>query len=197
MQKTENYGLNKPDLEDFYNVEDFNENMDVLDAKMKEIEEKADPEVVQGHIANTDNPHEVTKEQVGLGSVPNVSTNNQTPTYTVLSDNAELSSGEKLSTAFGKIAKAVKSLISHLANTSNPHSVTKSQVGLGNCNNTADSAKSVKYATTAGSANAVAWGNVSGKPSTYAPSSHSHDYVPTSGGSISGNLKVTDRKSVV
>ena len=33
---------------------------------------------------------------------------------------------------------------------------------------------SVKYATTAGSANSVAWGNVSGKPSTFTPSSHSH-----------------------
>jgi hypothetical protein len=56
-----------------------------------------------------------------------------------------------------------------------PHSHAKSEVGLGNVDNTADSAKSVKYATTAGSANAVAWGNVSGKPSTYAPSSHTHD----------------------
>lgn len=33
----------------------------------------------------------------------------------------------------------------------------------------------VAYASSAGSANAVAWGNVSGKPSTYAPSSHTHD----------------------
>lgn len=33
----------------------------------------------------------------------------------------------------------------------------------------------VAYASSAGSANSVAWGNVSGKPSTYAPSSHTHD----------------------
>lgn len=31
------------------------------------------------------------------------------------------------------------------------------------------------YANVAGSANAVAWGNVSGKPSTFAPSAHSHN----------------------
>lgn len=31
------------------------------------------------------------------------------------------------------------------------------------------------YANTAGTANSVAWGNVSGKPSTFAPSSHSHN----------------------
>ena len=54
----------------------------------------------------------------------------------------------------------------HIANKSNPHGVTKAQVGLGNVDNTADSAKSVKYATSAGSANSVAWGNVSGKPSS-------------------------------
>lgn len=33
----------------------------------------------------------------------------------------------------------------------------------------------VAYASSAGSANAVSWDNVSGKPSTYAPSSHTHD----------------------
>ena len=38
--------------------------------------------------------------------------------------------------------------------------------------------QSVKYATNAGSANAVAWGKVTGKPSSYPPSSHSHDYLP-------------------
>lgn len=59
--------------------------------------------------------------------------------------------------------------------TPSSHTHSKSEVGLGNVDNTADSAKSVKYATTAGSANAVAWGNVSNKPSTYAPSSHTHD----------------------
>lgn len=34
--------------------------------------------------------------------------------------------------------------------------------------------QSVKYATSAGSANAVAWSKVTGKPSTYAPASHNH-----------------------
>ena len=51
-------------------------------------------------------------------------------------------------------------------------SYSKGEVGLGNVDNTADSAKSVKYATSAG---AVAWANVSGKPTTFAPSAHNHD----------------------
>lgn len=57
----------------------------------------------------------ITKANVGLGNVPNVATNDQTPTYTAASANANLTSGEKLSVAMGKIAKAISSLISHLA----------------------------------------------------------------------------------
>ena len=49
--------------------------------------------------------------------------------------------------------------------------ITKESIGLGNVDNTADSAKNVRYAASAG---AVAWGNVSGKPSTFPPSSHTH-----------------------
>lgn len=70
--------------------------------------------------------------------------------FTVQADLAELTGTEDRKTFFGKIAKAVSTLIAHINNKSNPHGVTKAQVGLGNCNNTADSAKSVKYATTAG-----------------------------------------------
>lgn len=49
----------------------------------------------------------LTKSNIGLGNVPNVSTNDQTPTYTMATALSQLSSGEKLSTAFGKIAKAI------------------------------------------------------------------------------------------
>lgn len=103
---------------------------------------------VSTHMENTSNPHGVTKTQVGLGNVPNVTTNNQTPTYTASSSNVNLTSGETLSVAFGKIAKAVSSLISHLSNTSNPHSVTKAQVGLGSVLNTGDSATPLSGGTT-------------------------------------------------
>ena len=46
-------------------------------------------------------------------------------------------------------------LSGHAENKENPHDVTKSQIGLGNVDNTADSAKSVKYATSAGAASKV------------------------------------------
>jgi hypothetical protein len=40
MEYTQNYNLKKPGQEDFYNVEDFNENADIIDQKLKEIEDK-------------------------------------------------------------------------------------------------------------------------------------------------------------
>ena len=56
-----------------------------------------------------------SKSEVGLSNVPNVATNDQTPTYSASSSLSALSSGEKLSVAFGKIAKAVSTLISHIS----------------------------------------------------------------------------------
>lgn len=85
--------------------------------------------VLEDHKADNSNPHGVTAAQVGLGNVPNKSTNNQQPTYTEATTLAALESGETLATAFGKIAKAVVDLIAHIANKSNPHGVTASQAG--------------------------------------------------------------------
>lgn len=67
-------------------------------------------------------------------------------------------------------------------------SYSKGEVGLGNVDNTADSAKSVKYATSAGSAGAVAWANVSGKPTTFAPSAHTHNDLYYQKSEVDGKL---------
>lgn len=48
---------------------------------------------------------EITKAHIGLSEVPNVSTNNQAPTWTVAAENANIASGEKMSAIMGKIAK--------------------------------------------------------------------------------------------
>ncbi len=83
---------------------------------------------LDAHIGNKDNPHGVTKEQVGLGNVPNVSTNDQTPTYAAAAVLATLSPGEKMSAAFGKIKLAITALINHIGDKRNPHGVTAAQV---------------------------------------------------------------------
>ena len=58
--------------------------------------------------------------------------------------------------------------------------------------------QSVNYATTAGTANAVAWGNVSGKPSTFSPSAHTHtpsqvglSNLSSNGNALAGNFTAT------
>ena len=69
---------------------------------------------LKAHIENKQNPHGVTAEQVGLGSVPNVGTDDQTPNHTIAQSLTALTPKEKLSVAMGKIARAVQSLIDHL-----------------------------------------------------------------------------------
>lgn len=135
-------------------------------------------EAVESHTTNKSNPHGVTKSQVGLSNVPNVTTNNQTPTFSQASARANIASGEKLSTIFGKIAKyfadlktvafsgsyndlsnkpsipasvAVKGSAETSYRTGNVN-ITPANLGITVVNNTADSDKNVKHATTAESA---------------------------------------------
>lgn len=72
--------------------------------------------------------HTHTKADVGLGNVPNVATNDQTPTYSDTTSLQTLSSGEKLNIALQKIKCAITNLINHLNNKNNPHGVTASQI---------------------------------------------------------------------
>lgn len=73
---------------------------------------------------------------------------------------------------------------------------TKAEVGLGNVDNTADKDKSVKYATSAGSAgtaSSVNWSGVKNPPTTYAPSAHTHgsgDITSLSADKITGVIGI-------
>ena len=73
---------------------------------------------------------------------------------------------------------------------------TKAEVGLGNVDNTADKNKSVKYATSAGSAgtaSSVDWSGVKNPPTTYAPSAHTHgsgDITSLSADKITGVIGI-------
>lgn len=110
--------------------------------------------------------------EVGLGNVPNVATNDQTPTYTEASTLATLTSGEKLSVAFGKIKKAITDLISHIANTSNPHAVTAEQAG-------AAPTSHASTATTYGKATSSNYGHVKLSASTSSTSGASSGVAAT------------------
>lgn len=115
----------------------------------KEIESTIETNVIKKmiqHLINFANPHKVTKEQVGLGNVENLSINDQIPIYEEAEKLENISSGEKISTAFGKIKRAITSLIAHINNFDNPHKLTKNQIELGNVNNTSDVDKPVSTA---------------------------------------------------
>ena len=137
--------------------------------------------------------------------------------FTEQTNLTDIQSGESRNTFFGKIAKAVSELISHInvkASTSatghvklSDSSAVTDSTGLAlpateknasisgtmanqiselntDVNKKQDAStaittsnigsQSVKYATSAGSANAVAWSKVTGKPSSYTPASHNH-----------------------
>ena len=87
------------------------------------------------HVENHSNPHEVTKAQVGLGNVPNVSTNNQTPTFLSTPNLEELTSGETMRVLFTKLKAAVKALIDHIAG-DNPHGTTPASIGAATASHT-------------------------------------------------------------
>ena len=77
------------------------------------------------HLADTTNPHAVTKSQVGLGNVENKSSEDI---------RGELTS-KNVTDALGYTPAKITDLASHTSNKSNPHSVTKAQIGLGNVEN--------------------------------------------------------------
>ena len=115
----------------------------------KEIESIIETNIIKKflqHILNYNNPHEVTKEQIGLGNVENLEMNDQTPTYEEAEELENILSGEKISTTFGKIKRAITSLIAHVNNFDNPHKTTKIQIDLGNVDNTSDIDKPVSTA---------------------------------------------------
>lgn len=65
--------------------------------------------------------------------------------------NAIISATDSVLSAFGKLQAQItanlSTLTSHTSNTSNPHSVTKAQVGLSNVDNTSDANKPISTAT--------------------------------------------------
>ena len=64
--------------------------------------------------------------------------------YATSSESVEMTNGTDLQTKMNAVDQTISS---HTSNTSNPHNVTKSQVGLGNVDNTSDANKPISTAT--------------------------------------------------
>jgi hypothetical protein len=87
------------------------------------VDAKADESALTAHTSAANNPHSVTKAQLGLGNVDNT---------------ADASKPISTATQTALTAKADQSaLTAHTGNTTNPHAVTKAQVGLADVTNDA------------------------------------------------------------
>ncbi len=132
---------------------------------------------IDAHLADNDNPHSVTAEQIGLGAVDNTSDANKpvsgpqaaalalkanlaspalsgvptAPTAVLGTTTSQLATTQFVQAAINANAAGdadtAGDLAEHLADTANPHAVTASQVGLGNVDDTADLDKPVSTAT--------------------------------------------------
>ena len=111
---------------------------------------------VEQHIANRNNPHGVTKSQVGLGSVDNIQQASKQEFNAHSSDGTRhVTSQERTkwnSKAEGSHTHSTTDIVglqayissanSHMGNRNNPHGVNKAQVGLGNVDNVQQAPKS-------------------------------------------------------
>ena len=101
---------------------------------------------LNAHIADKNNPHAVTKAQVGLGSVQNYATATQAQMDAGIANNLYVTPNI---VAKYVADKAGTMLAAHIADKSNPHATTKAQVGLGNVDNYATADLSTANAGTA------------------------------------------------
>ena len=86
---------------------------------------------VSSHESDINNPHKVTKEQLGLTNVDNTSDMNK-----------PISTAQQAA-----IDNMVDKIDTHTTNKENPHNITKDQIGLDNVDNTSDVNKPISIAT--------------------------------------------------
>ena len=93
---------------------------------------------LQTHTNRTDNPHKVTKAQVGLDKVDNT---------TDLEKPVSVATQQELNKLSSNIGTLNEQIVTHVGDRQNPHHVTKEQVGLENVDNTSDADKPISTAT--------------------------------------------------
>lgn len=100
---------------------------------------KANQADLNAHIQNQNNPHNVTKQQVGLGNVTNVEQASKQDFNNHAINHNNPHGVTKTQVGLGNVINVEQAskqeFNAHATNRNNPHSVTKSQVGLGNVDN--------------------------------------------------------------
>lgn len=88
--------------------------------------------ILNTHVSDQNNPHNVTKSQVGLGSVQNYPVASTTEAEAGVATNRYMTPA----TSVLLMNSLFKPLVdAHIADKANPHGTTKAQVGLGNVDN--------------------------------------------------------------
>jgi len=172
---------------------DVGKTIDGFDLSVKIAQIQSD---LTAHAALTNNPHTVTKTQVGLGSVYN---KEQVAKDGTVSMSGNLNMGNQQIVTGGNVDGVDVSVLksghdSHLANSSNPHSVTKSQVGLSLVVNKIQVAKDGSIAMTG----SLAMGGgltVDGVDVSGLPASINLKYNKT-GGQLTGNITFSGGQTV-
>ena len=100
---------------------------------------KANQADLTAHIQNQNNPHNVTKQQVGLGNVTNVDLASKQDFNNHATNHNNPHSVTKAQVGLGNVTNVEQAskvdFDAHATNRNNPHNVTKAQVGLGNVDN--------------------------------------------------------------
>ena len=111
---------------------------------------------ITSHMENSENPHGVTKSQVGLGNVDNAKQASKTEFDSHTGNKANPHGVTKSQVGLGNVDNAKQAskteFDSHTGNKANPHGVTKSQVGLGNVDNAKQASKTEFDSHVAGTA---------------------------------------------
>lgn len=188
MTYTEHYRLRKPGGEDFIDIEDLNQNMEILDTQLKAQEQKAEGDGTKiqeiqaaleekADLKNGKVPAEQLPEMDYIssadrgvpGGVATLGSDGKVPTGQLPAMNYDpkgtaataVAAHNTSAAAHADIRQAVTdtraaaqqaaaavqgNLDTHTGNKSNPHSVTKAQVGLGRVDNTSDADKPLSTA---------------------------------------------------
>lgn len=128
-------------------------NTNIADAKKAGTDAQTS---ITTHISDTDNPHNVTKAQVGLDQVNNTSDTDKpvsTATQNALDSKVDKIEGKQLSTNDytnddkSKVAESINESVANTLINTAIGNLTKASVGLDNVDNTADTNKEVLSAT--------------------------------------------------
>ncbi|MCY1272369.1 hypothetical protein D9M68_17580 [compost metagenome] len=123
-----------PVVDHDFNIDDFVGMTEVVD-ELGDIEQailQSNEGGLQDHVESTNNPHNVTKDQVGLGLVDNYPTAAPAEASGGIANNRFMT---PLRTKQAIDALILPLLNAHMGDINNPHQTTKAQVGLGSVQN--------------------------------------------------------------